>query len=256
MGWGLIPHDPVASINAAAKHMATYVRQYGGSEKKALAAYNAGSGAVAKYGGVPPYAETQNYIKTILGSAGKGKTTPTPMGKPGTKGTRGTPGSPGTDNSSARLALAQSYLANRDKPNAALTFAAGIRSTQDTPGTAATPGTPATPATPGGDADPRDIVGLGKIAQKMGLHVGENPAFGGVSQGAHVPDSYHYKNEAIDVSGDPDKMLAFNKLLASRYGGKLKELFYNNPGGQNIKDGKPEPIGFVSGHKDHVHVAM
>jgi hypothetical protein len=36
----------------------------------ALAAYNAGAGAVSKYGGIPPYAETQNYVKRILAAAG------------------------------------------------------------------------------------------------------------------------------------------------------------------------------------------
>jgi hypothetical protein len=36
----------------------------------------------------------------------------------------------------------------------------------------------------------------------MGLHVGENPHFGGVTP-VHVQGSYHYKGEAIDVSGDP-----------------------------------------------------
>src|SRR4029077_21089811 len=37
--------------------------------------------------------------------------------------------------------------------------------------------------------------------------------------------------------------------------GELKELFYNGPGGVNVKDGHEVPHGFVSGHTDHVHVA-
>ena len=58
-------------------------------------------------------------------------------------------------------------------------------------------------------AGPKTTVRLGKIAQKQfGLDVGENPHFGGVDP-VHVPGSYHYKGEAIDVSGDPKQMEAF-----------------------------------------------
>src|SRR3982751_6322861 len=69
-GWHVDPNDPNAALNAAAKNMAAYVKTYGGDYAKALAAYNAGPGAVSKYGGVPPYKETQNYVNRILGSSG------------------------------------------------------------------------------------------------------------------------------------------------------------------------------------------
>lgn len=62
-----------------------------------------------------------------------------------------------------------------------------------------------------------NIVRIGKLAQKMGLRVGENPHFGGVG-GGHVSGSYHYKNEAIDVSGDPRKMAQFAHEVAKLYG--------------------------------------
>jgi len=78
-GWGVDPNDPRASLNAAARAMAKYTNSYGGNVRKALAAYNAGPGAVAKYGGVPPYAETQNYIKKIMGSAGSGTSSVAPQ---------------------------------------------------------------------------------------------------------------------------------------------------------------------------------
>ena len=41
--------------------------RFGSDPAKALAAYNAGPGAVARFGGVPPYAETQHYVQNILG---------------------------------------------------------------------------------------------------------------------------------------------------------------------------------------------
>jgi hypothetical protein len=61
-------------------------------------------------------------------------------------------------------------------------------------------------------AGPQTVVALGKLAQGMGLHVGENPHFGGVDP-VHAPNSYHYKGEAIDVSGDAQKMGRFAQAV-------------------------------------------
>jgi soluble lytic murein transglycosylase-like protein len=60
------PFDPRASIFAQANLMGQLIKQFG-SIPKALAAYNAGPGAVQKYGGIPPYAETQGYVARIIG---------------------------------------------------------------------------------------------------------------------------------------------------------------------------------------------
>lgn len=60
------PFDPRASIMAQAKLMSQLIKQFG-SIPKALAAYNAGPGAVQKYGGIPPYGETQAYVARIIG---------------------------------------------------------------------------------------------------------------------------------------------------------------------------------------------
>lgn len=61
------PFEPISALDASAKHMAALLRNLG-SYPLALAGYNAGAGAVQKYGGIPPYRETQNYVKAILGS--------------------------------------------------------------------------------------------------------------------------------------------------------------------------------------------
>lgn len=66
-------------------------------------------------------------------------------------------------------------------------------------------------------AGPKTVVQLGKLAQSMGLHVGENSHFGKVNP-VHVANSYHYKNEAIDVSGSPAAMRAFAHRVAGMYG--------------------------------------
>jgi soluble lytic murein transglycosylase-like protein len=60
------PFDPRASIMAQAKLMSQLIKQFG-SIPKALAAYNAGPGAVQKYGGIPPFSETQAYVARIIG---------------------------------------------------------------------------------------------------------------------------------------------------------------------------------------------
>ena len=58
-------------LHGAARHMKDLLKQFDGDYRKALAAYNAGAGAVQKYGGIPPYKETQNYVKTIMGASRK-----------------------------------------------------------------------------------------------------------------------------------------------------------------------------------------
>ncbi len=62
-GWGINPNDPVASLDAAAKNMSRYIRQFG-SVEKALRAYNAGPGNIERS---RSFGETNNYVKTILG---------------------------------------------------------------------------------------------------------------------------------------------------------------------------------------------
>jgi len=62
-------HDPAQSIDGGAHYLKMQLDRFGGDYSKALAAYNAGPGAVQRYGGVPPYSETQNYVKNVLAFA-------------------------------------------------------------------------------------------------------------------------------------------------------------------------------------------
>jgi hypothetical protein len=248
-GWGVDPLNPTQALDAAAKNMRRYVDQYG-SYKNALVAYNAGPGRV----GGPLPAETQNYIKIILGG----------HGEPSTRPSRSSSGSGGGDNSAARAQLIQSFL--EDKNADPVQFALQGRALQDVAPTSSTKtrttggartasvGSHGQPDLHGSAvkeliyndggkgfgikngaevdgpsfysgvwaghanhvhvaAGPKTVVELGRIAQhQFGLHVGENPHFGGVNP-VHVPGSYHNKGEAIDVSGDKAKMRRFAEFV-------------------------------------------
>jgi soluble lytic murein transglycosylase-like protein len=61
--------DPVQSLDGGAKYLRAQLDTFGGDVARALAAYNAGPGAVQRYGGVPPYAETQNYVRAVQANA-------------------------------------------------------------------------------------------------------------------------------------------------------------------------------------------
>ncbi|WP_305852565.1 lytic transglycosylase domain-containing protein [Conexibacter sp. SYSU D00693] len=63
------PLDPAQALDGGAKYLKQQLDRFGGDERKALAAYNAGPGAVQRFGGVPPFAETQTYVTKVLGYA-------------------------------------------------------------------------------------------------------------------------------------------------------------------------------------------
>ena len=70
--------DPVQSINGGAKYLKQQLDAFGGDVTKALAAYNAGPGAVQRFGGVPPYSETQNYVRIVQANAASFRTRTAP----------------------------------------------------------------------------------------------------------------------------------------------------------------------------------
>lgn len=75
------PSDSSQNIRGGARYLAWLIARFKGDVSKALAGYNAGEGAVDKYGGIPPYRETQNYVVNVLGLYQRlsNKSTPTVM---------------------------------------------------------------------------------------------------------------------------------------------------------------------------------
>ena len=67
-GLGVNPLDPGSAIDGAARYLSSLTQQFGSTDL-ALAAYNAGPGTVSRYGGIPPYPETQNYVRSVLSKA-------------------------------------------------------------------------------------------------------------------------------------------------------------------------------------------
>lgn len=63
------PFDPYQNIAAGSKYLRQLMDSFNGNTSLAIAAYNAGPGAVQKYNGIPPYPETQQYVQRVLGLA-------------------------------------------------------------------------------------------------------------------------------------------------------------------------------------------
>ncbi len=64
-GLGVDPLDPAQAVDGSARLLSGLLQRFGGRVELALAGYNAGPGAVQRYGGVPPYAETRTYVNRV-----------------------------------------------------------------------------------------------------------------------------------------------------------------------------------------------
>src|SRR5579884_3145676 len=67
-------YDPAQNIYGGTRYIKGLLERFHGDLRLAVAAYNAGPGAVEKYGGIPPYAETQTYVENVLGAYQQYKT--------------------------------------------------------------------------------------------------------------------------------------------------------------------------------------
>lgn len=211
-------------------------------------------GAVAQAIGRSPWGTSAGLVRqTIGGATPSGEATPLASPAP----TSRTRTIPGVDRSSDRKALLLNYLERSHDPNALLSLGAGLKDAQDTPSRTVTESTGSAAGggskgrskllelfwqgqggidvkngqkVPQGfvsghtdhvhvAAGPKTVIQLGELAQRMGLTVGENSHFTGHREtSGHAPNSYHYKDQAIDVSGDPAAMRAYARRVARLYG--------------------------------------
>ena len=68
------PYDPAQNVAGGTRYLRSMLDRFGGDPRLAIAAYNAGPGAVEKYGDIPPYTETKNYVENVLGSYARYRT--------------------------------------------------------------------------------------------------------------------------------------------------------------------------------------
>lgn len=101
------PFDAEQNIMGAAKLLKAHLKKFDGDYTLAAAAYNAGSGTVKKYGGVPPYTETQNYVKKINQYMKEGVTVPDKKVKVSSQDS--TVGSGGSDGTSGAKKTASGF---------------------------------------------------------------------------------------------------------------------------------------------------
>lgn len=183
-GWGVNPDDPVASLDAAAKNMARYVRQYG-SYRDALVAYNAGPGAVGK----PLYAETSGYVSKILGANGE---PPTRVTKSRTT-TRTT-----YDDSARRAAVAQWLLSSSRDP---LDLAMGLPAVEKRTATS----TSSAGSTSGADSytSRANAIDARRLPYKWG--------------GGHAGKVDAYDAQPLDCSGAVSAVLGIDPRVASQF---------------------------------------
>lgn len=267
-GLGVNPYNPRQNLKGSAMYLSNQYNTFG-NWKQALAAYNAGPGAVSS-GAWKGYPETRNYVHSIMGAyQGPNYTGPgSSFTNAGARGSFFAP-KPGSMDAIQRKQAALSLLASI--PGSGLDEALGAalgkkigqglqfkRYGFNIPGGANLQGA----------ALMRAIIGL---AEKRGFSVAENPLLGPVA-GGHVKGSYHYQTfpghphvgRAIDINwsgasgphalSEQAALLGLFRLIRQRYGlSPFQELLLP---GRTYFAGSPLSRTTYSGHEDHFHLAI
>jgi hypothetical protein len=283
--------NPVQNLEGGAKYLAQQLKTFKGNTKLALAAYNAGPGTVQKYGGVPPYSETRNYVNKILGGYGGPGTSSAPgaaprvppaLGAPGAediqqvagsldarrlmmllrnqrgRSLRGLMPAPGFEREIAKVVQAALPRAQAAAAGAQVGGQVAAAGADIAPTGAAYAGPlPKMPArdVPFG-ADPQgDYDWAGKLAKQFGLTVSStyrNPAQQRATGSRAGMRSRHLvRGGAADISGSPAQMRRLAEWAIRS--GLFAEVFYD-PLGYYWDNGRLNRGG-IGGHSDHVHIS-
>lgn len=217
-GLGVNTRDPISSLKGAAKLDSRLLAKYGGDWKKALAAYNAGEGAVDKYHGVPPFGETQAYVHNILSGknpqAGS-STAPADVGTPESVqlGQQTTVDQAGFEQAQKRSLLAN-FLTRSGKGNSVL-FKSGLLSTT-APSQADFTTTSLTSKIVGGDTTTSGATGGGvhdMLARAVAQSDARQPYQWG---GGHGPSPAKI-GTPLDCSGYVSQILGVSPRVAQQY---------------------------------------
>ena len=259
MGVDLDDGRAADDLDGSARLIAKLLKKYGGSYRKALAAYNAGEGAVDKHGGVPPYPETQNYVKKILGSQDPLEDAmPTVQNRlSGSAATKQVTVAQGIGD---RVRNALDFVDGKTDP---LEFIGAQRATADVtlevpvPGdTLGDDGDVPTPKV-GGNSLPSLGRSVERIAKRQRVALGsgvrsheENAAVGGAEDSDHLPGDDRWARD-FKVVGDDGR--AFQDSVAKAFG-------VGRNGGTIVRGRKKFRIQILGpgdkGHDDHVHVGI
>jgi hypothetical protein len=126
---------------------------------------------------------------------------------------------------------------------------AGAGASPSTPGGSATAAGPDATKTEGkdiGSIPSGDIVAAGKALQSMGINISENPAFGGVKQGAHARGSAHYQGKAIDLNGPTGMIEANDPVWGPKFDQVAKQM---RAAGYRV-------FWRSAGHYNHLHAQL
>lgn len=262
-GLGVNPYDPVDNLRGAAKYLSQQLNAFK-SVPLALAAYNAGGGAVRKYNGIPPYAETRAYVKRIMGNwgGGPGHVKETGASIPVKNSVVGhKPPILDTSKWDKMLRNVQSWSPGGEFQDS-IVRKANLGKSRELNRYAAALEAPSFLNPP----SPQSNVRLGKnpfsvFENRFGLtrSSSDNDA-----QGVHVGGSYHYQKAPWGVRGydygdarnDPSTLNQVGQFIKRHPNivKGIKEAYYD-PWGFRVENGQilQGPLG---GHDDHLHLAF
>lgn len=244
-GLGVNPRDPHQNIEGGVRLLSQLYKQYGGDWRKTAAGYNAGPGNVAKYGGIPPFAETQQYIKRIAGY----------MKEPG----MGNGPAPAPQSARQMVAPQAQTQGIPDvlRQGMGMVF-------DDSPELAAMANTmPELPVPAQTVSNNRPVSPTGNskgygFESMFGL---KRSSTDNDAPGVHVNNSYHYRPapgggvQAYDYGTAKNNPAVLMKAAqyALAHPEQFSEFFYD-PAGKYVKNGKVIQ-GSIGGHSDHAHAA-